>query len=327
MPRQPRLDVPGTLHHVIIRGIERRKIVDDDIDRRSFVERAAELSTDLDTPIYAWALMKNHAHMLLRSGPGGLSNYMRKLLTGYAQFFNRRHKRHGHLFQNRYKSIVCEEDNYFRELVRYIHLNPLRGNIVQKMRELDTYEWCGHASLMGKRKNGWQDTEYVLRWFGESTRAAVENYCQFVEKGVSLGPQPHLVGGGLIRSLGGWAQVKALRRMGDRQVSDERILGSGDFVKQITAELDLKRKYRVTSQDREETVVKTIQNVCKEKDISINALQNGGRMHKISRVRKTIALKLVDEFGLTFAETARQLGVSTTAIAKIIYKNSQKLKK
>ena len=323
MPRQPRLDVPGTLHHVIIRGIERRRIVDDDRDRIYFIERVAELSADLETPIYAWALMKNHAHILLRSGPGGLPNVMRKLLTGYAVFYNKRHKRHGHLFQNRYKSIVCEEDSYFRELVRYIHLNPLRGNLVEKMRGLDKYEWCGHASIMGKRWHDWQDTAYVLSWFGDSKKEAKRNYRKFVEKGVSLGRQPQLVGGGLIRSMGGWSQVKALRRMGDRQESDERILGSGKFVKQITAELDLKKKYRVTSQDREEKVEKAIRAVCKEKDISINALQNGSRMRNISQARKTLSLKLVDEYGLTLAETARQLGVSTTAVAKIVYEKKQ----
>jgi putative transposase len=325
MPRQPRLDVPGTLHHIIVRGIERRRIVDDDGDRNEFIERVAALSTDLETSIYAWALMKNHVHMLLRSGPGGLPNFMGKLLTGYAVFYNKRHKRHGHLFQNRYKSIVCEEDSYFRELVRYIHLNPLRGDLVDDMRALDAYEWCGHASIVGNRRHEWQDTGYVLAWFGDSTKEAKKNYQKFVEKGVPLGRQPQLVGGGLIRSMGGWSQVKALRRMGDRQASDERILGSGEFVKHITAELDLKKKYRVTSQDREEKVEKAIQAVCKERDISINALQNGSRMRNISQARKTLSLKLVDEYGLTFAETARQLGVSTTAVAKILYKKKQKL--
>jgi len=94
------------LHHVIIRGIERRKIVDDDKDRSRFVERIEKLSTDLNTPIYAWSLMPNHAHILLKSGPLGLPDFMRKLLTGYAINYNKRHNRHDHLFQNRYKSIV-----------------------------------------------------------------------------------------------------------------------------------------------------------------------------------------------------------------------------
>ena len=107
MPRQARLDAPGTLHHVIVRGIEKRRIVDDRWDRGNFVSRMGEVASDTETVIYAWALMTNHAHILLRSGTHGLSKFMRRFLTGYAITYNRRHKRHGHLFQNRYKSIVC----------------------------------------------------------------------------------------------------------------------------------------------------------------------------------------------------------------------------
>jgi predicted HTH domain antitoxin len=114
--------------------------------------------------------------------------------------------------------------------------------------------------------------------------------------------------------------------MGDRQVSDERILGSGEFVKQMTAELDLMKKYRISSQDREETVNKTIKAVCKENGILINALQNGSRMRNISHVRKVLAVKLVNEHGLTLAETARQLGVSTSAIGKIISQRKKSVK-
>jgi REP element-mobilizing transposase RayT len=115
MPRQARLDAPGTLHHVIIRGIEKKNIVQTQYDRKDFVERLDHLTTETETAIYAWALLSNHAHLLLRSSDGGLSNFMSRLLTGYAINYNLRHKRHGHLFQNRYKSIICEEDAYFRE--------------------------------------------------------------------------------------------------------------------------------------------------------------------------------------------------------------------
>ena len=117
MPRGPRLDAPGTLHHVIIRGIERRKIVDNDKDRENFVTRMGSIALDTKTSIYAWALMTNHAHILLRSSIAGLPTFMRRFLSGYAVSYNRRHRRYGHLFQNRYKSIVCEEDRYFKELV------------------------------------------------------------------------------------------------------------------------------------------------------------------------------------------------------------------
>ena len=111
VPRRARLDAPGTLHHVIIRGIEQRQIVDDDKNKKNFVNRLGTLALETNTAIYAWALMTNHAHFLLRSGPLGLSTYMKRLLTGYAVFYNLRHRRHGHLFQNRFKSIVVEENS------------------------------------------------------------------------------------------------------------------------------------------------------------------------------------------------------------------------
>ena len=130
MPRLSRLDRPGLLHHVIIRGIERRKIFDDDQDRNNFIDRLSVLLSETRTQGYAWAFMSNHAHFLFRSGPSDISALMRRLLTGYAVSYNRRHRRHGQLFQNRYKSIICEKDAHFKELVRYIHLNPLRVKIV-----------------------------------------------------------------------------------------------------------------------------------------------------------------------------------------------------
>lgn len=153
MPRGARLDVPGTLHHVIVRGIEQQKIVDDEKDRDNFLSRLGTLAKETGTTVYAWALMSSHAHILLRSGAVDLPTLMRRLLAGYATSYNRRHRRYGHLFQNRYKSIVCEEDPYFKELIRYIHLNPLRAKLVDSLSKLDNYKWCGHSIVLGRRSN------------------------------------------------------------------------------------------------------------------------------------------------------------------------------
>src|SRR3990172_7539602 len=133
MPRGPRLDAPGTLHHVMVRGIERRAIFRDDRDRADFLRRLAALAAGGALTVYAWALLPNHCHLLLRPGARPLARAMRSLLTGYAGAFNRRHHRAGHLFQNRYKSIVVEEEPYFLELVRYLHLNPVRAGLVPNL--------------------------------------------------------------------------------------------------------------------------------------------------------------------------------------------------
>ncbi len=123
MPRKARLDAPGTLHHVMIRGIDGIDIFRDDQDRQAFIDRLSPLVKSTKTRILAWALMANHIHLLIFSGAQGISQFMRRLLTGYALYFNRRHRRRGHLFQDRYKSIVCQEESYLLELVRYIGLD------------------------------------------------------------------------------------------------------------------------------------------------------------------------------------------------------------
>ena len=139
MPRKSRIDAPGALHHLVLRGIERKAIFKDDLDYQNFLKRLGKVLTETSTACYAWALMANHVHVLLRTGTVPISTVMRKLLTGYAQQFNRRYRRHGHLFQNRYKSFLCEEDPYLLELVRYIHLNPVRAGIVKDLKGLSNY--------------------------------------------------------------------------------------------------------------------------------------------------------------------------------------------
>jgi len=245
MPRGARLDAPGTLHHVMVRGIERRNIVDDEKDREDFVFRLGKLSEETGTAIYAWALMTNHAHILIRSGPGGLPNFMRRLLAGYAAAYNRRHKRFGHLFQNRYKSILCQEDAYLLELVRYIHLNPLRAKVVPDLKALDRYPYCGNSALMGKVKCDWQNTDKVLSLFSERSGTARRAYRLFVNKGIDQGKRTDLTGGGLVRSMGGWAAVKALRASKVFEKGDERILGNGDFVESVlkSSKERMKKKY------------------------------------------------------------------------------------
>ncbi|MFH1628587.1 MAG: transposase, partial [Pseudomonadota bacterium] len=277
MPRQARLDAPGLLQHVMARGIERREIFKDDIDRRSFLDRLAVILEETQTQCYAWALIPNHLHLLLRTTQAPLPTVMRRLMTGHAVTFNRRHRRAGHLFQNRYKSIVCEEDNYLLELTRYIHLNPLRAGLVKDLKELDKYPWAGHSAIIGKCDNplmpksegqalsvdkeivfskfhlesekeeidpenpvnpvkhdvvslAEKTIEDVLLYFGEETEKARKKYRQFVRDGIERGSRPELQGGGLIRSSGGGKAGLLGRSSEERELADDRILGSGDFV-------------------------------------------------------------------------------------------------
>jgi putative transposase len=250
MPRKARIDAPGALHHIIVRGIEKRHIFEDDKDRNQFIKRLGDVLTEAETPIYAWALMPNHLHLLLKTGLTPIATLMRRLLTGYAVYFNHRHRRHGHLFQNRYKSILCQEQPYFQELLRYIHLNPLRAKLVKDTKALERYPYSGHGAVVGKVKRDWQQVDYVLGFFGKRRADARKAYRHFVEQGARQGRRPELIGGGLIRSLGGWAALSALSDETLRVKADERILGDSDFVEAVLKEAgeQLQRRCRLQAE-------------------------------------------------------------------------------
>lgn len=323
MPRQARLDTPGTLHHVILRGMERGRIVADEEDRRAFVARLGEMAVATGTTLYAWALLPNHAHLLLRSGPQGLPQFMRRFLTGYALAYNRHHHRVGHVFQNRYKSIVVEEDAYFRELIRYIHLNPLRAGLIPDLAQLARYPWCGHAALLGHDCLPGQDRAYVLAWFGRTERAARHAYRTYLQAGLSQGRRPDLVGGGLIRSLGGWAEVRAVRQRDARVLTDERILGTGPFVERLLVAADARQAQPGTRAKQVREAQGLIRRRCREARIGLAELQQGSRRRRIATVRGLLAVHLVTQIGLSLAEAARQLGVSTSGIAKAVARVEQ----
>ena len=211
MPRSARIDAAGALHHVMVRGIEGGTVFRDDADRNHFLERLGDILHGTETLCYAWALIPNHFHLLLRTGPVPISTVMRRLLTGYALWYNRKHHRQGHLFQNRFKSILCQEDAYLLELVRYIHLNPIRAHLVDNLEELGRYIYCGHGVLMGRVESSWQDAGWVLGMFGKDLDPAMQAYRAFVEEGIAGGRRADLTGGGLLRSAGGWEGVKMLR--------------------------------------------------------------------------------------------------------------------
>ena len=315
MPRLARLDAPGVLHHVIGRGIERKKILLNNRDRNDFVARLGELAEDDSMDIYAWALLPNHFHLLCKTNQRPLSSSMRKLLTGYVVNFNKRHKRHGHLFQNRYKSIVCQEDAYLKELVRYIHLNLIRAGLVKDIKALNRSPWSGHSALMGYIKRDWQDTGYILSFFGK-TRSGKSNYLKFIQQGIELGSRPELVGGGLIRSLGGWAEVLALRQRDEKQVSDQRILGDGEFVATVLSEIDDLGKMNLRLTTKKMDLSSFAKRLCKVRGVSIGELRSGSRRHEIVEARRVFCWLVVKELGYSGAEVARYLGVTTSCVTR-----------
>jgi REP element-mobilizing transposase RayT len=303
MPRKSRIDAAGALHHIIARGIERGKIFKDNADRQNFLDRFGAIVKETDTRCYAWALIPNHFHLLLKTGQAPIATVMRRLLTGHAIYYNRRHRRYGHLFQNRYKSILCQEDTYLLQVVRYIHLNPLRARLVSSLEALDRSVYSGHSTIMGRRKNDWQDTG---------------------GNGIAEGKREDLIGGGLLRSSGGWSAVKAMRAVKVFQKADERILGDGEFVKRVLAEAEdqLKRKYALQAAgvDLEQVAEK----VCELLQLKSTELWSPGKQRRRVQARSLFCYWACRELGISMAALSRKLNISESAVSLSV-KRGEKL--
>jgi hypothetical protein len=248
---------------------------------------------------------------------------MRRLLTGYAIWFNRSRLRHGHLFQNRFKSILCQEDSYLLELVRYIHLNPLRSGLVKSIQELDAYPYSGHGTLTGGFRNSWQETDEILKLFGSKPASARRMYRQFVEQGMEQGRSNDLAGGGLIRSAGGWEGLKQKREEGQYQRSDERILGDSDFVSEV---LEKSRESLTKSQKLKSKgmdVDKIALHVSRLTGLAVEDVWAAGKQQHIVNARSLLCYWAVRELGVSMSSLSRKLGISLPAISKSVARGKQ----
>jgi len=222
---------------------------------------------------------------------------------------------HGHLLQNRYKSIVCQEETYLQELVRYIHLNPLRAGVVPELVALNSYPYCGHSGLMGKRKRPWQNVNYVLRCFGKRVGGATKEYFLYIEAGVERGRRRDLVGGGLVRSLGGWAEAEKLRLRGQDHIkSDERILGDSDFVDSVLAQAEEPYTRQCALRRRGYDQEKIAERVAEIYGIKVGEVFARGRQQRRVSARSLFCFWAVREMGNSLASLAIRLGMSPAGI-------------
>jgi putative transposase len=184
MPRKARAEVEGGLYHVITRGNNRRQIFNSPADYEKFLSLLTVQKTKLPFFLYAYCLMSNHVHLLIERQTSAVGRIMHRLLTGYAQYYNRRYRRVGHLLQGRHKAILCQSDRYLSELVRYIHLNPVRARMVNQPED---YEYSSHRTYLGLAPARLVDVDPVLRHFGAKKDVARDRYRQFVAAGIKQG--------------------------------------------------------------------------------------------------------------------------------------------
>ncbi len=303
MPRSARIDIPGLLQHVIVRGVNRCDIFIDDRDRRRFLERMSLLLRETGTDCLAWSLMTNHVHLLLCPRHTRLAPFMRRLLTGYAVGFNLRHHRSGHLFQNRYKSLVCEEDSYLLELVRYIHLNPLRAGLVAELDQLDGFPWSGHAVLLGRSVLEGQRTDDVLLLFSKDRTEAQRLYRSFVADGVAAGRRPELVGAP--RKPETDPDAVATERG-----HDPRILGGSDFIQSLQVRPGLESRGLSGL-----GIGEIVERVCRHFGVDPAQIRKRSRTARLAEIRGVICYLAVRETGHNGAEVARHLNLGRAGVS------------
>lgn len=181
MARKPRLHLVGGLYHVMLRGNNGKKIFFDNDDREYLEKLVAEGVKRFDHKILAYCWMSNHIHLAIEVNKIPLSKIIQNLSFRYTRYINKKRKQIGHLFQGRYKAILVEKDNYLLELVRYIHLNPIRAKVVRK---LSNYKWSSHHIYLGKKESLLIESDKVLSMFSKNKKTASKQYLQFLKEGI-----------------------------------------------------------------------------------------------------------------------------------------------
>jgi putative transposase len=219
MARKPRVEYAGAFYHVICRGNQRQVIFRSDADREYYLERLEEYRLRYGFKIYAYVLMGNHVHLLIETGKVALSKIMQGLQFRYTGYYNRRYKKVGHLFQGRYKAILCDRQAYLLELVRYLHLNPGR---MRAPRDPWMYQWSSHGAYLGKSGLVRVEASMVLAALANSVGQARRAYLRFMAEGKGAG-----------------------HRADYYHVRDQRFLGDRNFVEQIDERIRAEREIEV----------------------------------------------------------------------------------
>jgi REP element-mobilizing transposase RayT/transposase-like protein len=272
MARRPRVFAPGLLYHVIVRGNHRRKTFRADDDYKAYLDRLEKYRAQCRVRIYAYCLMPNHVHLLVETGATPLAKFMQGVQQSYTQYFNRRYRKVGHLFQGRYKAIICERDKYLQALIRYIHLNPVRAKLVTRP---ERYAYSGHHSYLIHSTAKIVDTEPILKLVGGK-----KGYERFVLEGMG-----------------------EVHNEEYYTLEDQRFLGEEGFGEEIS------RDEEETVPRKKKTPIETaIKTVARQIDATPESLRSTDRRWAMTLKRAEAVAMLVREYGYTVSEVAKHLG-------------------
>ena len=300
------MNVPGALYHVMGRCLDQYKLFPEDSDREYFLACFSRYLQQSTAICYAWALMSNHYHLVFRLGSTELWEILKPLNMRYALYHKKRTKRRGPLFMDRFKSIATQDQDYAKELIRYVHLNPLRAGVVKNIEALDRYPWTGHAALMGNVKRNFQDTQAVLKRFGSSTAVARINYRGYILEGVKTHDVADRIVELVRRSNSG---SEAGRK------SDCWVIGDRNFVQNAIAAAT-RRQLRVNRFELEGRSFGTILNLIEKKfQITEDTIRIRHRGGAGSDARKVFAWLAVKIYRAPIAEVALFLDTGFSAVS------------
>jgi REP element-mobilizing transposase RayT len=281
---------PGVLYHVIVRGNQRQKTFLSDTDYQAYLERLGRYRQRLDVIVYAYCLMPNHVHLLVETRSEPLSKFMQGLQQSYTQYFNRAHHKVGHLFQGRYKAIVCDKDEYLLTLLRYIHLNPVRAKIVQKPEQ---YKYSGHGAYVDAQKTGIIDPRPVLQMLGGR-----RGYWRFVLDGIEEGHKEEYY-----------------------QVEDQRFLGAEGFGEKMG------RQVKEASQSRaKRSLGGVVMELASRLKTEPEVLAGADRGWEASKKRAMVAYIVVRHLGYRLTDVVPYLGRDLATLSSLIFRLSERIK-
>ncbi len=306
MPRKPRLSVPGAVHHVMARGIGGRALFEDDHDRQQFLAWLERMLSTNNYQCYAWVLMDNHYHLLPRISHIPLGGAMRWLNSRYAGYHGKRHDRRGYLFQDRFKSVVTQDQGYVERLIRYIHLNPVRAGICRNLDELRRYPWCGHGALMGDFDCPFLNVDDVLRRFGNTVGKAREGYLRFLEDGLDTDTDDDL--------------VDVLRLTNDERRDRHEpgcwVIGDQAFVQNVLATDREQRLQLPAHAGSEWNLEKLASEVERALSLEAGELLKRGHANARSDARKVFCYYAVRRLEYSGKQVAEWLGITRAAVSR-----------
>ena len=286
MPRQPRLHVPGAFYHVTLRGNHRQNIFFADQHRQLLNEIVAAVIERFPARVHAYCWMSNHIHMLIQVGDTPLGRIMLRIASHYARTVQAQLSTTGHLFERRYHAVLVDEDEYLLELLRYIHLNPVRAGMVNHAAD---YPWSSHHIYLGTRKECWVTTDFALRMFHADCARAIDAYRRFVDGDMqSNKPSP----------------------LHEVNSKDSRVLGDDRFLARLLME-----PWRPQSR---KTLQQIIDEACLTFSVDIDDLLSSGRQRHLTRTRAWIAQQALKQRVASICEVARALNRSESALRECL---------